>query len=425
MIQFIVDKTKKTILVFYNNNVINTSYSEEQLKEFMDTYNNKDVENDDDKFEYIKNIFLGNFNVSEEAVKSSETLKVYSKFTKNILKDDRFYEEDGLIYFKESNIAVPFDLAEVISNAMSNNENYEKFINFWRWCSLNPDADSAKDLFNFVLTEGVDILPSGLLLLFRRVVSKYENTALKQFVLTQYGILRAKHRSTDKDIYTTKNAGEYSFEPTTWTANTEYWVDDEDGDGDEEGEESMGYWEPYEYEVKSECVGNLKELYAIYTSDDDGEVWFTDNHTKKMKYKIGVEARMDRSEVDPDKRNSCSTGFHAGSHKFSFSGFGDVPVAVVINPADVLVTLKNEHGKIRTAAFTIVGVLSKDAAWHDDKEIINNIENTVDFQLDKFKKLYQKETNFTNAQEERAKHQYNIENVKSLFTYNLNNYLNN
>jgi hypothetical protein len=117
-------------------------------------------------------------------------------------------------------------------------------------------------------------------------------------------------------------------------------------------------------------IGNLKILF--HTPQD---VYYTDNYTKLERYYIGVENRMSRDGVDLDKRNTCSTGYHSGGAGFAYKGFGDTPVAVVLNPKDVIVVYENSYGKCRSSAFTVVGVLKEDAQWANDKDILEEIEN--------------------------------------------------
>ena len=52
-----------------------------------------------------------------------------------------------------------------------------------------------------------------------------------------------------------------------------------------------------------------------------------------------------------------------------------------MNPKDILVVYENDYGKCRTCAFTIVGVLDKDAEWADDKEIQNVISEATMYQV--------------------------------------------
>ena len=101
---------------------------------------------------------------------------------------------------------------------------------------------------------------------------------------------------------------------------------------------------------------------------------FTDAHSRTKLYIIGetvVETNIDKSNV------RCSRGLHAGSKNYGFGGLGDTPLAVLINPSDLLYCHTYED-KIRCSKMTFLAVLDSDAKWADDKEVFDFIvENEV------------------------------------------------
>ena len=62
---------------------------------------------------------------------------------------------------------------------------------------------------------------------------------------------------------------------------------------------------------------------------------WTDCHTGKVLNKPGMTITMPRDEVDPDRRNQCSYGFHVGGYSYA-STFGPKLLEVKVNPAKVV-----------------------------------------------------------------------------------------
>lgn len=78
--------------------------------------------------------------------------------------------------------------------------------------------------------------------------------------------------------------------------------------------------------------------------------------------------------------------YHAGGVDFSFSGFGDTPVAIVVNPMYVLNSVEN-HYKMRFTRFTPVAVLNEDAAWINDSEVHKRIDACYDQGVERLEEL--------------------------------------
>lgn len=80
---------------------------------------------------------------------------------------------------------------------------------------------------------------------------------------------------------------------------------------------------------------------------------YTDHHSHSFKIRIGEVVRMDRSKCDPVQENQCSTGLHVGGAGWLKEHyFGDIGLAVLVNPADVVaVPYDSEYGKLRTCAY--------------------------------------------------------------------------
>ncbi len=105
-----------------------------------------------------------------------------------------------------------------------------------------------------------------------------------------------------------------------------------------------------------------------------------------MDYRIGVEARISRHEGNQSNQVSCSRGLHVASKAYDYSGFGDTPIMVVVNPMDVLAVPQGEDGKLRTCAFTPVAVLQEgeESVLHENKDfdsseiLVNHVEKQLE-----------------------------------------------
>ena len=72
---------------------------------------------------------------------------------------------------------------------------------------------------------------------------------------------------------------------------------------------------------------------------------------------------MPRNEGDDNNQMSCSKGFHAASKEYDYSGFGDTPILVIINPMDVLSVPVGEVGKLRTCRWFFAMTLTKEEEY--------------------------------------------------------------
>ena len=83
---------------------------------------------------------------------------------------------------------------------------------------------------------------------------------------------------------------------------------------------------------------------------------YKDIHSGKFDNSPGVTHTMPRADVDDDRNQTCSYGFHAAAYDYAknFMGGGRL-VAVKINPADV-VSVPKDYGnqKLRTCRYTVM-----------------------------------------------------------------------
>lgn len=89
---------------------------------------------------------------------------------------------------------------------------------------------------------------------------------------------------------------------------------------------------------------------------------FKDIHSRTFDNRVGVINEMPRNQVDDDKDQGCSYGFHAGTWEYArdFASGGPI-VTVAIDPADVVsIPVDCSCQKLRTCKYEVLAV-TKDA----------------------------------------------------------------
>ena len=86
---------------------------------------------------------------------------------------------------------------------------------------------------------------------------------------------------------------------------------------------------------------------------------FLDIHTGKFDNSVGNIVSMERSQVDDNPENTCSSGLHVATLGYaqSFGGYDSILIDVEIDPADVVSVPKDYDGtKMRTCKYKVVAV---------------------------------------------------------------------
>ena len=93
---------------------------------------------------------------------------------------------------------------------------------------------------------------------------------------------------------------------------------------------------------------------------------YLDCYTGTMDNSIGKVVEMDRSKVNGDRTQTCSTGLHFCSHSYLQHFGGDRIVTVKINPKDVVsIPTDYNDAKGRCCKYEVIGEVSDEAARQD------------------------------------------------------------
>lgn len=267
---------------------------------------------------------------------TTEETKIISKqggssVIDSLIEEGVFTREGEAVYRQGIKLSIPeLVLDEYITayriSLSVDSKRFQTIDNFWKWLSLCPNAESREDLYTFLNKHGMRITPQGMVLAYRRVVTKSSADTDR---ITAISNLWIKVRTIWK-----YNPVGYSLVKRNDVFKAVKHGKELDTD---------------------EYIGNLDKLYRGI-ADEEGDQ-FTDAHTQTYDYKIGHENRMLRGEGNQSNKASCSTGFHLASKHYNYSGFGDSAVLCVFNPMDTLAVPHGEAGKLRVCAFTILSVL--------------------------------------------------------------------
>jgi len=271
----------------------------------------------------------------------------------SVLEDSGdFIVKDGSVYMKEvesrslptllvNQFILLFDKYEGLD--VQETDEYQSLKKFWLKCCLNPNAQSAEDLYTFLSNHHFKIDKHGNFYAYRRVVSKgAENQKLVEFVSNAYTKVKAVWKKSPKNynIYQ-KVDGDFFFMPLP--------------NGGYDFTKDIGW------------KGNLEALYLDLPNMQ--EKAYTSAHTGREDYRVGEIVSMPRQYGDDNNTISCSKGFHAASKEYDYSGFGDTPILVIINPMDVLAVPLNEVGKLRTSRWFFAATLDNEEQYIlDDDE---------------------------------------------------------
>lgn len=277
----------------------------------------------------------------QQTIKALEGLEVLSLSYDFEIRDNSVYmkNSDDVTIERSLPALLVAEFARLLSLGKNMQiEEYQALKKFWLKCCLNPNAQSAEDLYTFLTHHQFRIDKHGNFYAYRNVVSlSTDNKQLVEFVSNTYNKIKAVWKKKPADFWVHKNheTGELTFSK-------------------------------HEFSDQND-LGNLEELYKNLPTMQIKN--YTDSHTHTFDYKVGSSISMPRFDGDDSNNVSCSKGFHAASKAYDYSSFGDTPILVIINPMDVLAVPLGEVGKLRTCRWFFASILSQEEKYIlDDKD---------------------------------------------------------
>ena len=135
------------------------------------------------------------------------------------------------------------------------------------------------------------------------------------------------------------------------------------------------YWFLQLHGLKLAKCGFFVAYRNVDTTKEKGV--YTDHHSHSTRIEIGEMVTIPREECDCNSNNECSRGLHCASVKWLKKNyFGDVGLACLVNPADVVAVPHNsEYGKLRTCAYLPMDIIHYDK---NDNVIPLDVEDGFD-----------------------------------------------
>lgn len=322
-----------------------------------------------------------------------EAKKIISKIEKlSKLKD--FELVNNSLVFKQTSRSIPkllvdkiFEIVEKyndvedINKKLKNDVEYQSLKRFFMWCCLNPRAEVADKLYEFLENNSFRITKQGFFVALRNVVTvKTENNKeLIDLISNSYNKIKAVWRQTPEKYEVVKINNEYSIRKIN-----------------------------KHVEHEGEVLGTLKEMYLNLPNMSENR--YTDAHTKTFDIRIGQKVWMDPKDCNWSIADCAEAGLHFTSDEINYVGCGDTSVLVLINPMKV-VGIGTSKGRCYEY-FPIMTVPRKESTkiLHDLE--FDTLELDEIYVIDELESLEEKvKQGFVT---EATKHNFNLPNISNL-----------
>lgn len=259
-----------------------------------------------------------------------------------------------------------------------NDTKYQALKRFFMWCCLNPRAEVADKLYEFLTKNSFRITKQGFFTALRNVVSvNSDDSELVHFISNAYNKVKAvwKKKPCEYDVY---EDGEYTLI-------------------------KKGNSPPSD----ERFIGNLQDLYIDLP--DMRENRFTDAHTHTFDIRVGQPVNMAPEQCSWSTADCAEAGLHFTADQIHYVGCGDTSVLVLINPMKV-VGIGESKGRCyeylpimtvpREEATTLLHDLDFDTLELDEDYAIRELDSLEEKVKDGFAK-------------EATKHEFNIPSMSS------------
>jgi len=276
--------------------------------------------------------------------------------------------------------------------SLANDDEFQSLKRFFMWCCLNPRAEIADKLYNFLKKNSFKITKQGFFAALRNVVTLHGGTEFVQFVSNAYNKVKAVWKKAPDKYEVYLKDGVYSFLHIDDTYTTEllegeeWWDEDTDDYVTSEDEEVT-----VKRSDLGEHLGNLTELYLDLPNRAENR--FTDAHTHTFDIRVGRAVNMDPKACRWNTDDCGAEGLHFTSDEIHYVGCGDQSVLVLINPMKV-VGIGESKGRCweylpimtvpRDEATSILHDLDFDTLQLDDSYAVRELEDLTEKAKDGF-----------------------------------------
>jgi hypothetical protein len=363
----------------------------------------------------------------------------------NIAKGIEFLEttgdfeiKNGSVYLKGINRSLPQLLvekfAEIVSQYPESSEELkvdEKYLSlkrFFMWCCLNPRAEVADSLYEFLVNNSFRITRQGFFVALRNVVTIHGGTEFVQFVSEAYTKIKAvwKKKPDDYHVILQPDGSYKMMHINDMFKHSEEECEYCDGCGHIACDDEDDLW----YDMCDECngtgkvkvskqnfegkaLGSLTELYLDLPNRHDNR--FTDDWTKTFDIRIGRVVSMPMEEANWSTQDCAAAGLHFTANEINYVGCGDQSVLMVINPMKVV-----GIGRVKGRCYEYLPIMTvpRDEATkilHDlDFDTIDLDEQYVQHEFDELEEKAK-----SNFAIEAKKHEFNIPSISVIDVRNI------
>jgi hypothetical protein len=223
---------------------------------------------------------------------------------------DKFAEVVGRYNYME-------DLHD-LEKALAINDEYQGLKNFFMWCCLNPRAEVADSLYNFLQQNGMKITKQGFFVALRNVVevNKNDDTKIVDFITNAYNKVKAvwKKNPADFKVVTIPDSGTFEIKKSDFNVTDTDYV----------------------------CLGDLTFLYKELPLMKENR--YTDNWTHTFDIRIGQVVNMPKEKANWSTQDCATAGLHFAGHTAPYVLCGDTTVFTLHNPMKV-VGIGREKGR--------------------------------------------------------------------------------
>jgi len=212
-----------------------------------------------------------------------------------------------------------------IEDLLMHNEEYQALKRFFMWCCLNPRAEVANDLYDFLQKNSFRITKQGFFVALRNVVTLHGGTEFVQFVSNAYNKVKAVWKKSPDNYHVFIKDGQYSF----------VHVEDMYEEIEEYDEEYDEYYTDTIAKLDlGEDLGSLTELYLDLPNRKENR--FTDAHTRTFDIRVGKVTNMPPEQCNWNRADCGHAGLHFTADHINYVGCGDTSVLILINPMKVV-----------------------------------------------------------------------------------------
>lgn len=243
---------------------------------------------------------------------------------------------------------------EEIEYCISDDDDFLAHKRFFLWCCLNPRAEVADSLYDFLNKNGMKLTKQGFFVALRNIVVVHGSAELVDFVSNAYNKVKAVWKKSPDNYTVFLENGQYKLvhnedlyelktvECDSCEGSGEYWDDDEDRYVTCDVCDEDGTYEASVPVEHGEMIGGLTELYLDLPNRHENR--FTDNWTKTFDIRIGQVVSMPIDECNWSTQDCATAGLHFAGHTAPYVLCGDTTVFTLHNPMKV-VGIGTEKGR--------------------------------------------------------------------------------